>query len=203
MGKSPLPPKIEATFGRRLTTDNIFIARDGKDGWAELKSGDQIISIGDDTLVKNPAELITALRGKTGINSLSIIRNQQTLKVEINVTPTDPILGNYGIDVGGILFAKPRRVGADGALDGFFVYIANIRNGSPGSICGAQNWDLLISVDDQLVRSIDQLYQYLSRPGAAKKAKFVVRRWSRSTYLRVEHFILDCSFEKAKRIEVK
>tara|TARA_A100001015_G_C15004880_1_gene720201 strand:+ start:400 stop:1719 length:1320 start_codon:yes stop_codon:yes gene_type:complete len=202
-GKSPLPPRIEAAFGRRLTTDAVFVARDGTDGWTSLKSGDQITSVENGVLIKNPAELITALRGKTGKITLTIIRKGITQKVDIQVTPARSILGNYGIDVGGILFATPRRVGATGALDGFYSYVANIQDGSTGSICGAQTWDLLISVDDRLIRSVDDLYAYLTRPGAEKKAKFVVRRWSRSSYLRVEHFVLDCSFQEIKRIVVK
>ncbi len=202
-GKSPLPPKIEAAFGRRLTTDAVFIARNGLGGWAALKAGDQIIEVDDGTPVKNPAELITALRGKVGNIPIKVIRKGETEELEIIISAAKPILGSYGVDVGGILFATPRRVGASGALDGFYAYIANIEDGSPGSICGAQNWDLLISVDDHLMRSVDDLYKYLTKSKNNKKVKFVVRRWSRSTYLRVEHFILDCAYDSVKRIEVQ
>ncbi len=202
-GESPLPPKIEAAFGRKLTTDAVFIARDGHGGWTALKAGDQVIDVDNGTPVKNPAELITALRGKLGRIVVKVIRKGTEQKVEITVSPARPILGSYGIDVGGILFATPRRVGASGALDGFYAYIANIQDGSPGSICGAQTWDLLISVNDNLIRSVDELHKYLAESNSKKKAKFVVRRWSRSSYLRVEHFILDCSYDSVKRIEVR
>ena len=198
----PLVAKSRENLSELKIRNVIVKHADGFNGWDNLKTGDTVIGTTDGKIFKNPADLITSLRGVNGEKELKILRNEKILKVKINVEPMSSVIGRKGLDVGGILFAKPIRQGGDGVLEGHNIYIANVANGSFGSVCGARAWDLLVAVNNIPIKNLADLKILLDTKDY-KKAKFIVRRWSASDYSRYDYYLLDCIYQKTKDIFVE
>ena len=144
-----------------------------------LQSGDRIIAPAatPDAKFKNQADLIHALRGKTGDVSLLIERSGKKKTVVIKSLARPNLIKRIGVHASGIIFG-PNAFKDDEVMNPKnLLFVHGVVDASIGSLSEVRAYSYLVSVDGQEIQTAGILCRYLSdAQSKEKKVRFLMRR---------------------------
>lgn len=179
-GFSPSPPRMEIALlkdedGRHtMTVARSFDVR----RWPLLPN-DRIISVGkagDET--KTLTDLVSAMRGSSGVIPLTIERAGRTHRVDVTPALRPLVVGRRGILVDGALIAPIAFDDETHVREPFRLVVHSVEPGSAAEML-LEPGDVLQAVDGQSFRDTDSLSVYL-RGRTAAPITVVLTRWSSS-----------------------
>jgi serine protease Do len=146
-----------------------------------LNAGDQIISLADEPFrpLRNQADLIHALRGKLGEVAINILREGESVTVNINTLPRPKMADWVGLHFSGVIVG--REIMRDDALsnpNGELI-ILDVASASTGSVSGFDAYDYIATVDGLRFTTVNQLCEHLGA-AADEGRKVTVLTRSRS-----------------------
>jgi|TARA_B100000959_G_scaffold140126_1_gene147243 S1-C subfamily serine protease len=160
-GRNPSPPMFEVIFQLDLEKRNKLIVAKSLSDSIELKAGDIILSIGDDSRVlKNERELMHELRGQLDDFNLKVSRNKEIITVKGHLEPHKLVTDERGIQFSG-LFISEYWTKDFGELDLPSLTIHYVEPGSIAEDEGVQSIDFIKSVGEKSFDKLDDLYNYL------------------------------------------
>ena len=181
-GQDPSPPVLSTVFFKdlddrgELTVAETYLDEDT----IALQPGDIINSVvGVSGEIENEGQLVHALRGRLDPIGLKITRDGNAITVSGRLRPVGRITERKGVYLSGLLFGPAgfrdsRELNVQQPL---MVHWVNW--GSLGESLEVEKWDVLVKLDGQPVRGLDDLYRRLE---AAREQDepcvFVLRRWS-------------------------
>ena len=183
-GENPSVPFLPVAFAtNEETPDKLMVAANYKGlpvSWP-LNVGDQILSLVDEPFLplKNQAILIHALRGKLGEVAINILREGESLTVNIDTLPRPKMADWVGLHFSGIIVA--REILRDDALsnpNGELI-ILDVAYASTGSVSGFKAYNYIATVDGLRFTTVNQLCKHLGA-AADEGRKVTVLTRSRS-----------------------
>ncbi len=183
-GKNPSPPFLPVAFATNEEAPNKLMVAANYEGlpvsWP-LNAGDQILSLVDEPFrpLENQASLINALRGKLGEVAINILREGETLTVNIDTLPRPKMADWVGLHFSGIIVG--REIMRDDALsnpNGELI-ILDVALASTGSVSGFESYDYIATVDGLRFTTVNQLCEHLGA-AAEEGRKVTVLTRSRS-----------------------
>lgn len=173
----PTPAELPAILALDDSTERkVRVVRPLADG--ALAPGDEILAIGDNPPIKYATDLIDQVRGKSGTIDVKVRRDGQDIVVQVPLRPSIPIIERVGIRTAGVLFSYHEVEGRNEIL------VHDVEDGSYGSMEGLQAYDMLVSVNDQPVATLEAL-EALLQERAGETVKIMVRRpleWTTGYY---------------------
>jgi hypothetical protein len=143
-----------------------------------LKPGDKIVSLVKEpnTKFKNQADLIHALRGKSGAVGVRIVRAGKILNVSLASIPRPSLTDWIGLHFSGIVVGREfmrddKLSNPEGEM-----FILNVSRASIGSVSGIRAHRYIVTVDGVSFKSVKALCTYLKRAESEdRRIKLVTR----------------------------
>ena len=181
-GIDPSPPIIPVELSpdpeRTKGLNVVHAYRHHPVKWS-LKQGDRIIALvaDKDVKLKNLAELIDALRGLKGYARLLVQRNDQEIKVTVNLRPVPNPLDRKGVAVSGLVIAPWPLRDDELANPKRRMIVHNVEDASIGHLAGLSYFDYLISVDGKQFEDVHKLCRHFKAlEDSRKSTRIIVRR---------------------------
>jgi len=146
-----------------------------------LSAGDQILSLADEPslTLRNQADLIHALRGKLGEIAINILREGESLSINIDTLPRPKMADWVGLHFSGVVVG--REIMRDDALSNSNgeLMILDVAHASTGSVSGFNEYNYIATVDGLRFTTVNQLCEHLG-VAAEEDRKVTVLTRSRS-----------------------
>lgn len=181
-GVPPDPPNLE--FGlviddkdsHTLEVGATFDAR----RWPFLP-GDRILSVGRPAAaVRTPHELVTALRGRTGMVPIRVRRNGSEVELQARPRPRPSVIARRGVVLDGALIAPVVIEDSTALREPAQLVVHSVESGSAAESMGLEDMDVIESVDGQRYGDLDSLIRHLDARAKGAPVRVIVRRYSRS-----------------------
>ena len=136
-----------------------------------------LLSVKKNVKLKNLAELINALRGLKGYARLLVQRNNQEIKVTVNLRPVPNPLDRKGVSVSGLVIAPWPLRDDELANPKRRMIVHAIEDASIGDLAGLSYFDYLISVDGKQFEDVHKLCRHFKDlEDGRKSTRIIVRR---------------------------
>lgn len=181
-GVSPEPPILE--FGlvvddkgsHTLVVGATFDAR----RWPFLP-GDRILSVGRPAeLVRTPHELVTALRGRSGVVPIRVRRSGSEVEVQALPRFRPSVIARRGVVLDGALIAPQMFEDSTALREPAQLVVHSVESGSAAESMQLEVMDVIESVDGQRCEDLDSLIQHLETRAKDSPVRLLVRRLSPS-----------------------
>jgi S1-C subfamily serine protease len=165
-GADPTPPEIPFAFFKDADNKNTLrVARVLAAGQSfDAKIGDMIVAAGKrHEIVLNEPQLLNTLRGEKEGAKIFVQRNGIELKLEAQLKTLPSVANRKAVSFSGIVIREefnPEVLEVFGS--GNSLRIEYVESGSLGDSRGVTSADILLSVNEVEVKSIEQIYQVLS-----------------------------------------
>ena len=160
--QNPSPPNLNVIFSSNENLNEYLIVSEVLDNLSRLKTGD-IIYKANGVLVSNPSQLITAIRG---LKKTKFTIKRNNLEVTFTVSlPTIPLATErQGLMFSGVLIGD--KYTSNVSLLNELIYnergYLSVHYVDSGPAKGkVKSYDLLISIDNKVIKSLEKLKAYL------------------------------------------
>ena len=181
-GLNPSAPYLPVAFATSDEIRNKLIVATNYKGlpvkWA-LEPGDQLLSLVSDpkTKLKNPADLIHALRGSEGEIAVNIRRKGKPETLVLTALARPRMIDWVGLHFSGMVVGKELLRDAKISNPNDQIFILNVAVASVGSVLGLRAYSYLHTIDGLSLRGIKKLCSYLTQAeNQNRKVKIVTRR---------------------------
>ena len=192
-GQNPSPPYLPVAFATGDDVPSELVVAVNYPGlpvrWP-LKPGDKLVSLVNEpnTKLKNQADLIHALRGKSGAVGVRIVRAGKTLNVSLASMPRPSLTDWIGLHFSGLVVG--REFMRDDKLSNpeGEIFILDVSRASIGSVSGIRAHRYIVTVDGISFKTVKALCAYLKHAESEDRRISLVTRaraWdymSASTY---------------------
>ena len=195
VGLNPAPPYLPVAFA---TGDDILnelvvaVLYPGLPVSWPLQPGDKLVSLikVPDTKFKNQADLIHALRGKSGAVGVRIVRAGKTLNVSLASMPRPNVTDWIGLHFSGIVVGREfmrddKLSNPEGEIS-----IHRVSKASIGSVSGIRAYRYIVTVDGISFKTVKDLCAYLKRAESEDRRIRLVTRSRSWDYMSVSKYNL-------------
>jgi serine protease Do len=165
--EDPSPPAPLLAFFELESREELVVARSFLPrGAIALEYGDRVLAV-DGVAVSNEGQFVHELRGRLGDVSIRVNRRGREITLRGALPPAPAVLSRRGVLVGGMLLA-PLNYRDVGSTDlGHDIGVHDVEPGSEAEANDLQYLDLLIAVNGEPVRDLDQLHGLLRQAARA------------------------------------
>jgi S1-C subfamily serine protease len=141
--------------------------------------GDRILSVGRPAeTVRTPHELVTALRGRSGVVPVRVRRGGSEIEVQARPRLRPSVIARRGIVLDGALIAPQMFEDSTALREPAQLVIHSVESGSAAESDHLEIMDVIESVDGQRCENLDALIQHLETRAKDSPVRLLVRRSS-------------------------
>lgn len=200
--QDPTVPTLPVYWLKAGNADSLTVAKLFPNAPADfpLQSGDTVLSLVGGPRFDELPDLLTALRGRSGLVRLLVRRSGAEIEVSAPITPATPRLQRQAIAVSGMVIDDDRWLDSETtALPR--LHIDFLKQGETGERAGFRMGDVLAEIDGQSFNSVTDLHAWLSAKPDGASVPLLVRRWRLSPNgVSAEYLRLTLKLEDAKLI---
>lgn len=181
-GDDPSPPQLLTIFFEELDERGKLVVAETylEPGTIALESGDAIVGVeGVAQEIRNEGQLVHALRGRLDHAVLAVLRDGQRITLAGRFSPADRVTERQGVYASGLLFAPADfRDNQELNLEQPLL-VHHVEDGTLAQGLEIETFDVLVKLDGQPVRGLDDLHARLDAAKAQDEpVTLVLKRWS-------------------------
>jgi S1-C subfamily serine protease len=188
-GVSPEPPRIE--FDLLVDDDGrhtLEVAGTKDPGRWPFEPGDRIVTVGEERqIVRTLTELVTSLRGRTGMVPLQVRRGDRVVEIPTRPRPRSPVIARRGLRIDGALIAAASFDDSTVLREPARLVVQSVDEGSPAEALGIEQYDILQTVNGRSPDDLDALVALLRGRPEGTPLRVVLRRLTDGSRLLVTH----------------
>lgn len=142
---------------------------------AALRAGDQVLGFANGPRINTVPDLLTALRGRSGVVELSVRRDGAVTTVSVPLIPAAAPMRREGLILNGMLIVERSAVDIDYRNDPR-LRIEFVRTGETAARAGFMSWDQLDQVGGRRFNNLAELQAWLKERQPRERVQFLVRR---------------------------
>jgi serine protease Do len=185
-GKDATQPLLPVYWLKSGRNETLTIARafPNHPAGEALKPGDTVVGIAGERKAADHADLMTALRGRTGAVTLAVTRDNAAIEVPVPIINPQPVMDRRVLTLAGMLIVERNALDID-YRDEPRLRIEFVRQGDEAARRGIQQWDQIETVSGQSFTTLAALHDWLKARPAGERLNLMLRRGAGITSRRV------------------
>ena len=182
-GIAPEPPQLE--FALLIDEKGSHTLRVGRtfarDRWP-LEAADEIVSVGRERVpVRTPNDLVTALRGRSGVVPIQVIRDGRPMEISARPSFQPSVSARKGVTIDGALIAPFSFEDSPVFREPVRLLVHSVESGTAAHAGGVEAADIVETIDGRHFETLEELIDYLNQRPAGP-IRLVLRRVSSITH---------------------